>query len=190
MDMSSPTSNGPPVQSSAPKMASMPGMSTTFSSNTHVTLWFAGWTTNTTTTYVLTIIFLFSLGLFNRFLGAVKSQLERMWSAQRDFDTEVKYATKSEAPNDHSFRGHVRQWSRALRTPRMRLEDSGIQETEPLSPLPSTQRTQEKDVERRHVSKHRGFWVANAPWSPQRDTVRAVLEFTRAFIGYVLYEES
>ncbi|PVI00913.1 hypothetical protein DM02DRAFT_592098 [Periconia macrospinosa] len=54
-------------------------MTNTFSTTTLVTLWFTDWTTNTPSAYAFTLIFLFALGIFNRFLAALKTQLERRW---------------------------------------------------------------------------------------------------------------
>ncbi|KAI8934957.1 hypothetical protein NX059_008623 [Plenodomus lindquistii] len=69
---------------SAPSMYSMSAMSSTFSSSTCVTLWVSDWITTSIATYVLTNFFLFALGILNRFLGALKSQLEMKWKAQCD----------------------------------------------------------------------------------------------------------
>lgn len=188
MDMSSPSSVGAPSASSTPPMSSMSpmdsmsGMSSTFSSSTRVTLWFTNWTTTTTTTYVLTVIFLFSLGLLNRFLGALKSQLERKWSAQHP-NLRNEHTEKS---SEHTARGHVRQWSRALRPQPVRLEEPEGQETEPLSPAPQPHQA-EKGGASGLLARSRNFWVANAPWSIKRDGISAALESVRALVGYILY---
>lgn len=58
------------------------GMSSVFSTNLRVTLFFTEWTTTTVAAYIATIIFLFCLTLFNRFLGALRFQAERAWSSQ------------------------------------------------------------------------------------------------------------
>ena len=161
-------------------------MSSTFSTGTRVTLWFPGWTTTTTATYVLTIFFLFLLGIFNRFLGALKSQLERRWKAQRGARDSPTHAAGVEKLIEHGVRRHTRQWSRALRPQPARLEEQDGQEIEPLRPAPQPYQAEEQDVQPEpHAT--RGFWVANAPWSLKPDGIRAVLEFTRALIGYVLY---
>lgn len=68
----------------------------------------------------------------------------------------------------------------------MRLVDQDGQETEPLSPTPPPDITDEEDAKPQRSSKGR-FWVANAPWSVRRDGISAALEFIRALIGYVLY---
>ncbi|KAJ5501164.1 Retrieval of early ER protein Rer1 [Penicillium expansum] len=55
-------------------------MPSVFSASTEITILFTGWTTSTTTQYVFTLSFLFLLAIFNRFLGALKFQLEKSWS--------------------------------------------------------------------------------------------------------------
>ncbi|KAF1852031.1 uncharacterized protein K460DRAFT_269665 [Cucurbitaria berberidis CBS 394.84] len=168
-------------------MASMSamGMSSTFSASTRVTLWFTDWTTTTTATYVLTIFFLCFLGIFNRFLGALKSQLEMKWSAQRDSTTTSVATPSGEKPEETTNRRHARQWSRKLRSEPIRLEDQDGQETEPLSPVPQLSHTEEGGT-KRQMSASRRFWVANAPWSVKKDGISAALEFLRALIGYIL----
>lgn len=173
-------------QSSIPAMG-MSGMASTFSSSTHVTLWFTEWTTTTTATYVLTIFFFFFLGIFNRFLSALKSQLEMKWKGQHE--------TKSTSPSipnteklGHNVRGHARKWSRAVRQQPFDMDDKERQEIEPLSPAePRLIEAEEIGLPRhRHVSP-KSFWIAQAPWSIRKDGISAALKFVRALIGYVLY---
>jgi hypothetical protein len=163
-------------------MPSMSGMSSTFSSSTRVTLWFTNWTTTTTATYVLSMLFLFSLGMLNRFLGALKSQLERKWGEKRDIAQ-----AKQKEHEKQSIRGHARQWSRALRQQPVRLEEPDGKETEPLSPMTRPNDVEVGDKEMVQTHQRRKFWVASAPWSIKKDGVSALLEFVRALIGYILY---
>lgn len=194
MEVSTPTSTSAHThhKSAASPQASIPamgmsGMASTFSSSTHVTLWFTEWTTTTTATYVLTIFFFFFLGIFNRFLSALKSQLEMKWKGQHE--------TKSTSPSipnteklGHDVRGHARQWSRAVRQQPFDMDDKERQEIEPLSPAePRLVEAEEIGLPRhRHVSP-KSFWIAQAPWSIRKDGISAALEFVRALIGYVLY---
>ncbi|CAI6332612.1 unnamed protein product [Periconia digitata] len=141
---------------SAPSSASMT-MANTFSTSTRVTLWFTDWVTETPSTYALTLIFLFALGMLNRFLAALKTQLERRWG-----DQEARH--RAEHANE---------------------------ELEPLSPVPEGMGRNVRDVEEKVGGTGRrggiqGFWVANARWSAKRDGVRALFEFTRAVVGYIL----
>lgn len=165
-------------------MAAMAGMSSTFSSSTRVTLWFNDWTTTSPATYFLTIVFLFSLGIFNRFLGALKSQLEKKWQVRQAMNSEATLVAGVEKPYHGGGRGHTRQWSRALRQKPVRLEEVDGQENEPLSPMQPQQA--EEGASASSPAKSRTFWVANAPWSVKRDGISALLEFVRALIGYVL----
>jgi hypothetical protein len=188
MDMSSPSSTGMPMQS-ASSMPSMPGMSSTFSSGTRVTLWFTTWTTTTPLTYFLTMVFLFSLGMLNRFLGAFKSQLEKKWQDQQKLKSDVSIPANVEKATNPSnrvhARSHTRQWSRASRPQPVRLEEPDGQETEPLSPAAQPHHI-EDGTGARPVPRPHKFWVANAPWSIKKDGISAALEFVRALVGYIL----
>ncbi|KAI4632193.1 uncharacterized protein J4E87_001665 [Alternaria ethzedia] len=165
----------------------MSGMASTFSSSTRVTLWFTEWTTTTTATYVLTIFFLFSLGIFNRFLSAFKSQLERKWRMQQQAESTSQFMPNTEKLVNHSVRGHARQWSRALRQQPLELDDKDRQEIEPLSPVvPQPTAAEETGITRGSTASRKTFWVAQAPWSAKKDGISAALEFSRALIGYVL----
>lgn len=192
MDMSSPTSSGMQAHStpmpSMSTMDSMSGMSSTFSSSTRVTLWFTDWTTTTTATYVLTIFFLFFLGMFNRFLGALKIQLERKWKAQLESNNDTNTVNVGRNVGGGGLTGHVRRWSRALGPQFTRLDhhDRDLeQESEPLSPVPQRVRAGGED-EKQQANKPARPWVAHAPWSIKRDGISAGLEFIRALIGYIL----
>ncbi|KAF2848746.1 hypothetical protein T440DRAFT_519644 [Plenodomus tracheiphilus IPT5] len=180
-NMPAPSSGSLTSAPSMDTMSGMSGMSSTFSSSTRVTLWVSDWTTTSTATYVLTIFFLFALGMLNRLLGALKSQLEMKWKAQRESAQDVRNHEKSLG---ETVRGHARQWSRALRQQQnpIRLVDQDGQETEPLSPTTQSAAEIAKPVS----TPMRQFWVANAPWSLKKDGISAGLEFSRALIGYVL----
>lgn len=48
----------------------------------------------------------------------------------------------------------------------------------------------EQDTKRRYrlsLSRIFGAWQPSGLWSFQKDGTRALMEFTRAFIGYILY---
>lgn len=179
-DMPTPSSGPLTAAPTMDGMSGMSGMSSTFSSSTRVTLWVSDWTTTSTATYVLTIFFLFALGMLNRFLGAFKSQLEMKWKAQRESAQVIRNQEKSIG---ETVRGHARQWSRALRgqQPPVRLDDQDGQETEPLSPT-----TQSAAEMAKTSTPARQFWIAEAPWNLKKDSISACLEFIRALIGYVL----
>ncbi|KAF2179500.1 hypothetical protein K469DRAFT_595946 [Zopfia rhizophila CBS 207.26] len=143
-------------------MTAMSGMSSTFSINTRVTLFFTEWTTTTPITYVLTIFFLFFLGLLNRFLGALKSQLERAFNKSRNTNNTLGL-------------------------------DDADSEAEPLSPMPYGQPSASAGHEEgmavektKHQPERKRFWIASAPWHIKHDGLRALLEFVRALIGYIL----
>jgi len=165
----------------------MSGMTSTFSTGTRVTLWFTGWTTTTTTTYVLAIFLLFFLGILNRFLGALKSQLEKRWNTQHGTETASTLRVYAKKTVDSSIIGHTRKWSHVLRGEHRKLEELDKEEVEPLTPTSAdVLEDEERGIKARPKTSH-VFWVAHAPWRIDRDGISAGLEFVRALIGYVLY---
>lgn len=168
-------------------MDSMSSMASTFSINTRVTLWFTEWTTTTPAAYVFTIFFLFSLGLLNRFLGALKSQLERRWKESPQLEDKSRHGNprsdQQQPSTSARIQGHVRSWSRRLRPDPLRL-DEDEQETEPLSPAPPMPRP---EADEKPAPGKRKLFVPSGAWSLKKDSIRALLEFIRALIGYILY---
>jgi hypothetical protein len=125
--------------------------------------------------------------MLNRFLGALKSQLEKKWQDEHKLSSGAMYiASPEKSLASDSNRGHTRQWSRALRPQPVRLEEPEGQETEPLSPAALPQNA-EDGKGTKQITRPRRFWAANAPWSIKKDAISAALEFIRALIGYILY---
>ncbi|KAL7773317.1 hypothetical protein CFE70_003281 [Pyrenophora teres f. teres 0-1] len=192
MNMSNPSATTSGHTHSMPfvdPQASMPGMSgmaSTFSTGTRVTLWFTGWTTTTTATYVLAVFLLFFLGVFNRFLGALKSQLERKWRMQRGTKTALPSTVYTKNTVHSSSGGHTRTWSDVLRAQHRELKELDKEEIEPLTPVMAHAREDEESGTSAKSNTSHIFWVAHAPWSIDRDGISAGLEFVRALIGYVL----
>ena len=159
------------------------GMTSTFSTSTRVTLFFSDWTTDTLAKYFGTLVFLFTITLFNRFLGAWRSQLGHKWandSAQARQQVELR-------------RRHKRSMSRAKVEHQISdvIADEEFDETAPLSPVP-----QGMDVEAGHgtgsstpgwMAVFGGRWRAGNPWRFNIDCPRSLLEGLRAVIGYLLY---
>jgi hypothetical protein len=136
---------------------------------------------------VLTIFFLFFLGIFNRFLSAFKSQLEIKWKTQHEAKSALLSIPNAEKL-DRGVRGHARQWSRTLRQQPLELDDKERQEIEPLSPAePQLLAAEETGISRDSDTSRKSFWIAQAPWSIKKDGTSAALEFVRALIGYILY---
>jgi len=123
---------------------------------------FMNWATKTPKVYGFTIILLFSLGLFARFLGAVKTQLENHWKRG------LKEGNRRHARHD-SYVG---------------LHDNSSEEVQPLKiDASDTTMSTEVQVERRGVGS---FWTPATAWNAKRDGIRAFLEFARALIAYAL----
>jgi hypothetical protein len=151
-------------------------MMSTFSTSTNVTLFFSDWTTDTPAKYFGTLVFLFVVTLFNRFLGAWRSQLGHKWA------------------NDSAEARRQAELHRRFKRNGVKVEtyDRGgeFDEAAPLSPPPPGM-----DVE--HGDKHGpntptwmsifgGRWRAGNPWRFNIDFPRALLEGLRALIGYLL----
>ncbi|KIM98427.1 hypothetical protein OIDMADRAFT_20079 [Oidiodendron maius Zn] len=166
------------------KMAGM-SMSTAFSTGTRVTLFFTEWTTTTIAAYVATIICLFFLTLLNRFLGALKFQTERAW-----LDQTQKRNTLLLPPGGRNTRPFFKAKSSPIPPYMIRENDS---ECDPLTVQMNGESAnvwspkEQGPVSRRMTLRWMlGDWQPSGRWNIKKDGLRAILEFTRAFIGYIL----
>jgi hypothetical protein len=163
-------------------MGSDTNMPAVFSISTRITVLFTGWTTSTTTQYILTLVFLFLLAIFNRFLGAFKFQLEQSW-AHNDSTPALNLAP-----------GH-RKIPKAKLSPLptyMRVnKDEDEDPEEPSSLMDDTDKSTPNLLvtrSRKCVSvRHLFSWKANGYWSLQKDGTRSLIETVRALIGYLLW---
>ncbi|OBT80092.1 hypothetical protein VF21_01072 [Pseudogymnoascus sp. 05NY08] len=165
-------------------------MSTIFSTGTHITLFFVGWTTTTIASYIATIICLFLLAIFNRFLGAVKFQTERAWLEQAR-------KTNMLPPLQTVRNSRLLFKAKLSPLPTSMGRDNDL-ECDPLTSrtdgelgdewsAPKAQKAQSSWRECLSFRRILGDWQPSARWSVKKDGLRAVMEFTRAFIGYILY---
>lgn len=173
---------------SSDTMAGM-SMSTIFSTSTHITLFFTGWTTTTIAAYIMTIIFLFILALFNRFIGALKHQIESVWSGEHQESKPLPLPPKTRL---------ARHFFKAKTSPLpLSLAREGDYEWDPLTSQSHTEHmdTSSADMEEKVgrfslsfslTRKPFQWWKPSKPWNWKVDGVRAIMEFTRAFIGYIL----
>lgn len=169
-------------------------MPSTFSTDTELTLFFIGWRTNTAGAYFGTLVFLFALTFFTRFLGAWRRQLDLYWT--RVAQEEIQ--KRRDAPQKLKRKRRVG-----------RQTDSELQ---PLSPLPpnccdggdsmsgddlddekranaprnSANSTQSSTYEQEDLPDSPKGWQASNPWTLRIDGPRALMEFVRALIGYIL----
>lgn len=118
---------------------------------------FTDWAIRSPANYSFTIVLLFSLGLLGRFLGALKAQFERRWSAQ----------STSRSSQYTRHQNHIG------------LQGGESEEFQLLKPEASI------TTEKTRVSTG-AFWTAEERWNVKRDGVRALLEFARALIAYTL----
>ncbi|KFX90919.1 hypothetical protein V490_06180 [Pseudogymnoascus sp. VKM F-3557] len=174
-----------PAMSDAMEMGGM-SMSTIFNTNTHVTLFFIGWSTTTVASYIATIICLFLLTIFNRFLAAVKFQTERAWLEQAQ--------TRNILPPLRSVRnGRLFFKAKLSPVPTSMIQDNDL-ECDPLTSPTDGELDEEWSIPKvqkpwyRRLSLRRifGNWQPSTRWSVKKDGLRAVLELIRAFIGYIL----
>jgi len=139
------------------------------------------------TTYVLAIFLLFFLGVLNRFLGALKSQLEKRWNTQHRTETAFTLRVRAKKTVDSSIISHTRKWSHVLRAEHRKREELDKEEVEPLTPTSADLLEDEESGIKANSKTSHGLWLAHAPWRIDRDGISAGLEFVRALIGYVLY---
>ncbi|KXG54157.1 Ctr copper transporter [Penicillium griseofulvum] len=156
-------------------------MPAVFSTSTQITILFTGWTTSTTTQYVFTLTFLFLLAIFNRFLGALKFQLEKSWSRYTTPQTlllapvntkNIRKAKLSPIPDYIRVHG-----------------DESEEETLPTSNVNETStsiRNFKRDARNKSLKRLLPSWKASGTWSLRKDGTRALLECVRALIGYFL----
>lgn len=164
------SSSMPGMSAMSPSTVSGMTMAMTFSAGTRVTFLFDGWTTTSTGAYVGAILLLFALSVIHRFLGSLRVQLENKWHEQHPHDEEASAADSQR-----------KRWSLGKRTrPTKYIDEDGAQETEPLSPRVPVGAGSHQDV------GPTAFWTPSGPWNWRRDGLRAVLEFIRAMLGYLL----
>ncbi|KAJ5171320.1 uncharacterized protein N7500_004103 [Penicillium coprophilum] len=162
-------------------------MPAVFSTSTQITVLFTGWTTSTTTQYVFTLAFLFLLAIFNRFLGALKFQLERSWLRDTSIPSTMLLAPVSRWQN-------IRKAKLSPLPDYTRVHgDENPEETFPVSNNYNETRNismsnLQRDVPRSWASSKclLPSWKASGTWSLRKDGTRALLECVRALIGYFL----
>lgn len=175
----------------------MPAMSSVFSTETKVTIFFTEWTTNSPASYAATVISFFLIAIFNRFLGALKVQLDRYWSNEESQGRSLQ-SPAEEIPNRKRW-----SWKKVIHSNLADL-DKDDDEKEPLSPTLNgggghighgdvgfnTEVISREDSSTRSIPRPRRrtprFWKASGPWRWQEDGPRALLESARAMIGYLL----
>ncbi|KAF4151347.1 hypothetical protein CNMCM6936_003965 [Aspergillus lentulus] len=165
-------------------------MSMVFDTSTEITLFFRGWTTTTAASYTLTLIFLFALAVFNRFLGVLKFQLD------------VKYAEPTERRAPKLQLATARRRRHAIPKDRMSPLPRYIKvaETDPdqEASFPSApflesdpERTRDEfpsnlNQEPQSPRVKRRWWRVYRRWSWRRDGTSSLLEGLRALVGYAL----
>lgn len=155
-------------------------MPATFTNSTTVTLFFSAWTTTSVPSYIFTLLFLFALAFLNRFLAALRFQLENHQSA----------ASVSILPAPRSRRRAIPK-ARLSPLPRYTAindaEEEHFQIPEERSGLVQDNITQSRSCCRIHnyFLEILPQWTPSSPWS-WRDGGLALLEGVRAFIGYIL----
>lgn len=156
-------------------------MPSVFSTDTKITIFFTGWTTTSITQYIFTLAFLFFLAIFNRFLGALRFQLERRWSHRESHD-----------PTLHLEVPRKRCYPKAKRSPLpIYTHLSGHSEESLPRPHGHDGGRSDESGENEHSSRlsYKNLlpaWESSGAWSLRKDGTRGFLEFGRAVIGYCL----
>ncbi|KAJ5652250.1 copper transporter crmD [Penicillium longicatenatum] len=163
-------------------------MSMVFNLSTKVTILFSWWSTTTVTSYVFSLLFLFFLTLFNRFLGILKLQLDRR---PINSDHDVSDVPKLKFPPSHWVRNRSSKDRMSPLPPHVEVnhDNSDCCGDLPSTPLLgptlqpySDQREQESYV----ASSHPRLLRPNRRCNWQQDITSSLLEGLRALIGYAL----
>ncbi|THC93615.1 hypothetical protein EYZ11_006899 [Aspergillus tanneri] len=161
-------------------------MPSVFTASTKVTILFLGWTTSSTLSYLFTLIFLFLLAITNRFLAALKSQLERSWNRPSQSAVPTLQPAPRRARPAKDRQSPLPKYMEM--SPGEGIEDNTCprdtdlkEEDNPTSGL----------LGRAKIGSLRrkiGPWHANRSWRLYQDGISSVLELCKAVIGYFLYE--
>ncbi|KAL5693156.1 hypothetical protein V6000_003501 [Aspergillus fumigatus] len=164
-------------------------MSMVFDTSTEITLFFQGWTTTTAASYSLTLLFLFALAVFNRFLGVLKFQL----------DVKHTQPTEGRVPKLQQPRARRRHAiPKARLSPQPRYMQVAETDTEDEAPFSSAQFLESDAEHTRHefpsdlIQEPQGplgtrrWWNVYRRWSWRRDGTGSLLEGLRALVGYAL----
>ncbi|KAL4784984.1 Ctr copper transporter family-domain-containing protein [Aspergillus varians] len=185
MDMSHSSTHPDPDQ--ATNMDMDMAMAATFTSSTKVTLFFSSWTTTSPLSYTFTLLFLFALAFFNRFLAAMRFQLEHNQSPPPEIPTLTLPRTR--------HRHAIPKARQSPLPPYMQIDQEEIVEERFQSPDNEERSGLVQDRAERPGAGQRirnclvallPRWTPKAPWSWCGDGGWAVLEGVRAFIGYIL----
>ncbi|KAJ5194832.1 copper transporter crmD [Penicillium cinerascens] len=159
-------------------------MSMVFTASTKVTLLFSWWSTTTVTSYIFTLLFLFLLALFNRFLGILKLRLDlkRADPTQDLFKVPKLNLPPSRWPRNRKSKGRVSPLPRDVEINDDDTDRYGVFHSAPLL-APTSQLYSE---ESHTVASHRTSLGPCGRWSLRQDGTSALLEGLRALFGYAL----
>lgn len=167
-------------------------MSAIFTGGTHIVLFFPGWETSSLASYLIALLLLFALAWFNRFLAALRSQLD----VKSRLASRVPGVPLMEPPprgRKSNLRFKERMSPLPLYTELNKDgDDSG---TQSLSPASLSRPDGEGDglIAGPNPSGRSwsllslcGLGKVSQPWSWRRKALRALLEGVRALLGYLL----
>ncbi|KAL4924998.1 putative copper transporter crmD [Aspergillus undulatus] len=169
-------------------------MPMTFTSSTTVTLFFETWTTATPWAYTLTLFVLFTLAFINRFLAALRFQIEHSHSTSRHHSSDHVPILAPPCARRGVPKARLSPLPRYIQVDEAETEEGELQPsgTSELSGLVSEQKERPRAYNRAWRRLMRLFpewlwpWTPEAPFSLRRDGARACLEGVRAFVGYIL----
>lgn len=166
-----------------------------FTAGTNITLFVSSWTTSSIEMYLLTLFFLFSLALFNRFLGALKTQIDSKTNS-----THPPSAPGLAPPAARRRRNFIPKERMSPLPLYMEIDKSDDESSTQFpsapflgsqpakeSPGPAGRKPQESQgLVMRYFRILCGIWTPSRPWNWKHDGFNSLLEVTRAFIGYLL----
>ncbi|PKX88816.1 putative copper transporter crmD [Aspergillus novofumigatus IBT 16806] len=164
-------------------------MSMVFDTSTEITLFFHGWTTTTAASYSLTLIFLFALAVFNRFLGVLKFQLDVKHTrpAERGVPKLQLPSTRRRHAIPKDRMSPLPQYMKVAET------DPDHEASFPSAPFLEWDPEHTRDEFPSSLNQEsqgplfkRRWWSAYRRWSWRWDGTSSLLEGLRALVGYAL----
>ncbi|KAL3469569.1 Ctr copper transporter family-domain-containing protein [Aspergillus californicus] len=158
-----------------------------FTSSTKVTLFFKAWTTTSPAAYILTLLLLFALAFLNRFLAALRFQLQSSHPPETP-SIPILAAPRRRRAIPKARLSPLPQYMQLNRDSECESAQSLFRPGGPDEYLDSdrSEKPHAPRRLRRFLTAVIPQWTPSAPWSLRGDGGRGLLEGVRAFIGYIL----
>lgn len=196
MNMTMEMGHGSPTNATESIHGHAMAMPAIFTTGIHITLFLKDWRTASILSYILTLLFLFSLAWFNRFLGILKIQIAT--KAQPIYHAPGAPILKSAVP-----RRRPNPITKEHMSPLplyMEIDREDGENSSPISSTPflrshvrredgifdSNRDDRSQTLTARAFHRHCSPWAPSRIWSWKHDGLCSFLEGIRALIGYLL----